>query len=159
MKENMVDKVRQVVLRIIYRNEQIAKHETLGSGGKVKEYLNDIYTFIYTYNNTRNIFTALTWDGIKELWRSIRSNSSYTSFILQVGVELRVQYSKEEWDHLISNLAESFTIIHENEPNIMNMVDDQIIDDLIDVETLRSVLLENKWLVALLLISIMDTIE
>lgn len=159
MKENMVDKIRQVVLRIIYRNEQFAKHETLGSGGKVKEYLNDIYTFIYTYNNARNVFTTLTWDGVKELWRSIRSNSSHTSFILQVGTELRALYVKEEWDTLLFNLSSSYSIAAYTEYNVMKAVDDQLIDDLLDNETLFNILQENKWLVALLLISIMDPIE
>jgi len=115
--------------------------------------------FIYI-NRTIRLHSIAHGSNITNLWLKIRTVASEdgVDFILSATSELRGKCcTSSEWDDLVECLANSLSITYTNETG--RAIDAAVAATLNDSVTTHTLLKNNVWLVPVILIAFMDSIN
>lgn len=156
--------MEQIIKRYIANLEYISQDDKLGTKYPIREYLEDIVTFVANYNLSRGFILNLTSNAAKEIWKEVRENNSVTSFLFHVTTEYKLVLGEEEFINSCRRLAYACSYNSNNYDqnlsmdNIIKNIDPDLSKSLPNthVSNLTSFLEQNSWLVTIALINMMN---
>lgn len=152
--------MEQIIKRYIANLEYISQEDKLGSKYPIRDYLEDIVTFVSEYNLARSFLLLINYNAAKEVWRRIRENDSITAFLFHVTSEFKLVLGQEEFINTCHRIAYAYDYISNGRFNIIKDVDEELARSLpknfaTDYDLVKF-LEENSWFVTIILINMMN---